>query len=537
MQNYTTPSEILERLGKWEETQRALRPMTEDEAEAKLTRKGVTSDELEAKQASVTHGGKPAGKCPFADYKVLQGIDRLAEAHKGIDLSGNPNAATVQAVLQAAEIAILNTSDLTRRVTKDIEGGKLGDAEEKYRWISSLQQTLLSLSGLAAKLPAAGKGYQTSIADSPHIGACLDDLKALHGAINKAGLTEAEHISAHDIHESGRNISHQAFVDATYTDLWRNGLQTVNIPDMQLQNREDARAFYKRFVGTDALNLAVNELDQTGDNFLRQFRAYHQMSEILVKQANMLIADSIKIILSPDGNILQAKENMDTALNMLDIMNQNLAPILRNLSVNKYQEIRGSLGVTSGSDSPNIKDSLFDPLYALYVAAVKSRVMGMQPYDKGSLAQKLQDVVANQKKDHATHDQYDLLCQANRLHGAIRGWRELHMQFIKTQIGLAPEGDEQTASISGSQSAMRSIHAMLEGAHGKNDPIIPIYEELTGKDFSPVTPFQITFREGIPPESFVGKILKETADVVKDRSSSVQARVKKGGGGCPFHPS
>jgi tryptophan 2,3-dioxygenase len=524
MSNYTSPDQILARLERWEAQQRPILPMTDEEAREKLTKARLQEEEIGEKLERLTLNGERASARVLASYPDLQGLDRIDEANNGIDLSGNPKAANIRAVLQAAEIALLNISDLSKRIVQDIEVGQIGDAEEKYRWISSFQQTMHSLSLLGQKLPVSGKGTHTSIAHSPSAGTALGSLKDMHRALKNAGLVEPEHISTHDIHESGRNLTHQAFVDTTYTDIWMNSLGQVNIPNVSADAGEDAHAFYKRFVGTDALNLAVNELDQKGDNFLRQFRAYHQMSEILVGQANKLIAQSIKTILSPDGNLMEANDNIHTALNMLEIMNQNVVPILRNLSVNKYQDIRGSLGITSGSHSPHIKHGLFQPLYELLTEAVKFRVMNLQPYQEEGLRKQMEEIVENPSKDHTTHDQYTLLKQANELHLTLKTWRDLHIQFVKTQIGLAPEGETPTASISGSPSAMQAAHGMRHGAHGGRDVIVPVYETLLGRDFPAVSPFASVFRAG-GEGNFAGGMLGKTAQVVTGRSESVQERV------------
>jgi tryptophan 2,3-dioxygenase len=525
MTKYYSASQILERLQKWQDAKLSIKPTADDVALDKLQRAGISEAEMKAKLDCLTLNGEVATPRVLAGYSDLHALDRLEEANAGIDLSANPKAANVRAVLQAAEIGLLNIHDLNARIVKDIEAGHLGDAEEKYRWVSSFQQTLQSLALLSAKLPVAGTGSQTSLMHSPSAGNVLDSLKSVHRAIASAGLMDNTAISTHDIHEPGRNLSHQAFVDTTYADIWMNSLKEIHIPSVQPNENEIPQAFYRRFVGTDAIGLAVNELDQKGDNFLKQFRAYHQMSEVLVSQANHLIADSIRIVLDPNGNLLQAQDNMRTALDMLEVMNQNVVPILRNLSVNKYQDIRGSLGITSGSHSPNIKHGLFQPLYELFAEAVKLRVMELQPYKDTELNDKMTALAIEPAKNHQTHEQYALLKQAHELHLALRTWRDLHMQFVKTQIGLSPSESTPTASISGSPSAIKAAHGMRHGAHGEKDVIVPVYEAMLGKDFPSVSPFASVFRDSGNSENFVDGMLSATAKVVAQRSAGVQDRV------------
>jgi tryptophan 2,3-dioxygenase len=524
MSSYTNIQQILNRLEQREQSTVPILAMGDEEALRLLHQKHLSDGEIDSKLDQLTLNGERATTRVLASYPDLHALNRLDEAKQGIDLSENPKAGNLRAVLQATEIALLNTRDVSDKIVADIEDGNIGGAEEKYRWVSSFQQTLHSLSLLAAKLPS-GRGASVSIADSSMSGKALDGLKHVHHAITNAGYSDPEQINRHNIHESGRNLSHQAFVDTTYTELWKNSLQNLVIPDVAVAGGEDKRAFYERFVGTNALNLAVNELDQKGDNFFRQFRAYHQMSEILVSQVNLLIGQSIKTILNPKGNLLQATEDMGVALEMLEIVNQNIVPILRNLSVNQYQEIRGSLGITSGSHSPNIKQGLFAPLYELFTEAVKFRIMDLKPHTEENLKQRMSEIVSSPTQDHTTHDLYTLMKQANELYSTLHTWRELHMQFVKTQIGMPSHLMQPTASISGATNAMHSAHGMNRKAHGDSDPILPIYETLLGREFVAVSPFAKAFGQQGEEETFAQTMMKHTATVVAERSAGVQERV------------
>ncbi|MES2907196.1 MAG: hypothetical protein V4691_09290 [Pseudomonadota bacterium] len=525
MAKYSSPEQILERLQKWQAAQASITSLTHKDAIERLDKAGISKTEIEEKLDRLTLGGARATPRVLANYIDLHALDRLDEAAKSFDVSTQPEAANIRAVLQGMEITLLNVIDLSKRIKKDIETRKFDDAEEKYRWVSSFVQTLHSLSLLNLKLPASGRGHKTGILHSDSAQRMLESLKEIHQTFREAGLLEAAVISEQNIHTPTRNLTHQAFVDTTFTDIFLKNLQHINLPGVEKKKEESEQDFYRRFVGSEVLELAVNELDQTGDNFLRQFRAYHQISEVLVAQANSLIAASITTILSADGNLLEACDNMMSVLAMLDIMNQNVVPILRNLSVNKYQDIRGSLGITSGSHSPHIKHSLFQPLYELFVEAVQLRIMKLKTYDEIALTQRIRQIAENPTKDHSTYDDYTLLKQAHGLHLALRTWRDLHMQFVKTQIGM-PQGNETpTASISGSPSAVKAAHGMRQGAHGEKDVIVLIYETLLGKEFPIVAPFSNVFRDDQNADNIVDSMLNVTAKVVATRSAQVQNRV------------
>jgi tryptophan 2,3-dioxygenase len=518
-----TSQDIMQMLKEWRSQQVDMQPIDQDAALKKLSKAKMPEEEIKDKLAQLTLNGEDAHPRVLASYPDLHALDRIDQS-RNVKLD-HPSARAIRAVLQAAEIGLLNSSDLSKRAVADIDAGNIGDAEEKNRWISSFQQTLHSLALLAAKIPSYGEGATVSIAHSPHAGLCLDDLEAFHKAMQSAGLTSEEHISTLNLHNPGRSITHHASIDSNYTRLWQDMLQQANLPGVSREADENEYEFYERVVGTKALNLAVNELDQKGDNFLRQFRAYHQMSEILVQQANELIADAIPQILDKEyGNLRQANENMKVALSMLDVVNQNVVPILRNLSVNKYQDIRGSLGITSGSHSPHLRGGLFGPIYTMFIAAVKHRVAGDGFTNKETLEAALEKVMDNPlNQDQETYDQYQLLQQAHKLHLAVRNWRELHGQFILTQIPTTPDQEQTTGSISGSKSALRAAHGMKYYAHSERDVALPLYESLLGKDYNAVSKTAFAPDEG----SFLEELFENTAKVVAERSAPVQNRIHR----------
>ncbi len=115
--------------------------------------------------------------------------------------------------------------------------------------------------------------------------------------------------------------------------------------------------------------------------------------------------------------------------------------------------------------------------------------------------------------DQESFNLYSLLKCSIRLHLAIRTHRDLHIQFVKTQIGLPPSESTQTASTSGAPNAMHAAHGMRHGAHGQRDPIVPIYEVILGKPFPAVQSFDAIFRDGVSGSTFVGRMLVNTAKV------------------------
>lgn len=541
----TTPSAILRKVSLWQQKASIpFTPLPDDKALVLLADANVPEVDINTRLDRLTINGQRATHRVIAHYPDLHALDRLDEACQGGGLSSNLPAAGVRALLQAAEIAILNIKELSERIVVDIKEGRLGDAQEKNAWVSSLHQSLYSLSRLAAQMPLHGKGTHVSFAESPHMGLCLEAIDSMHNTLLEANLVQASELGSRQLYEHGRNLTHHTYVDTMYYNLWFMGTSTINVPGVQKEEIEDGYSFYKRFVGSEAVYKSVFELDQTGDNFFRQFRAYHQMSEVLLKHANQLIADSTKRLLTqteqPDQNLLVIKDNLRTANAIMAIVVENIIPVNRDLGHKKFHELRGSLGITSGSQSPNIKAGLFE-LYESLVSAVKLHVAKTSAdatCDEAALTKNLASIVEAPNKDLATHALYDILSETLAVHEGLRAWRGTHMQFVRGNLGAARKGEQPAVSISSTVQPLKLIHQFSRQAHGPKDPIAPIYEAMLGKPFDPVPSFANMFagNNGPDGDGFVSRMLNQTAASARNLNPDTQARVLTGGagGGRPY---
>jgi tryptophan 2,3-dioxygenase len=492
---------ILAALDAWQAKQEPITPMSDERAMEKLTLKKLTPEDIGEKMAKIRMNGGKAPLRYIASYPDLQAIDRLQEANQGMDLSDNDDAANIRALMQCSEICLLNIHDLAPKIASQFAQqemekyhhyGVVGldgperlfgetTATEAYRWISSFQETLGEIVGLLERLPANGKGVDLSLSNSPHIGQCFDSLKVLHKELGKQQRFQPMMIKF-----NGTDINHQNFVDTIYTEMWEKALKQVHIPGVERATGQKKHDLYQQFVGTEALNLAVNELDQIDPpfNFLRQFRAYHQISEILTARVNELFCKSIRELADPTVPTLQAKEHLNHAVQMLDIVNRNLQPIARNLSFMEYHNIRDSLGVTSGSDSPNLRAGLFHPLYGLLVAAAEQRALGFTPCSEKEKEKRLSDIVAHRNENNEYNNLYEIMEKTLSVHTCVNRWRNAHLQLIKTQIGVGEDEETQTGSIKGSKNAYLTAKGFFEFA-SKTDPIPPIFKAIRGKKYVP----------------------------------------------------
>ncbi len=100
----------------------------------------------------------------------------------------------------------------------------------------------------------------------------------------------------------------------------------------------------------------------------------------------------------------------------------------------------------------------------------------------------------------------------------VRTLRDEHIRFVKMQIGVSPEDNTPTASISGAKNAAQTAHN-FRSSH-MNDPIGPLYEATLGK--RPPAPFSI-----VHPGRFDEHMAFFTANAVKAMYVDVQQRAQR----------
>jgi tryptophan 2,3-dioxygenase len=519
---------ILSRLAEWrEKNSLPIVPMAEETAREKLFAAGLTEEEIDAKKSDIN----PPHARILASYTDLHGLDRLREidrawasgiAERAIaSIEEKPDVQFLRAVFQASEIALLNLTSLVKRSQEDIKNGDFDSAGDKQAWIDSFQHTLLELSNLAGKYAPHEKAERSiRFTHSPHLKEYTSALEDYHAAILECEISAPEEIGWKDLHDSGRRISFNAFNNETYESIWRLHMDGIPLPAIEGTQALDDVEFYKQFVGTDNLELAVSEVTQKGDNFFTQFRAYHQMSEIFCQYANRRFDAVICKLLDPGSNLMAAEEELGQLADALAIIEHNVHPILRNLTLNKYQDIRGSLGITSGSHSPNVRKGLFVNIYPLLVESVMYRLADNQLLGDGKLQEQLQKIVEDRNANPDAHVRHQVMKHVQDIHSTIRTWRDLHMQFVKTQIGASPM--HHTASISGARNAHFSAGAMRYGGH-VNEPAIPILSALNPMEYAtPENP-----RDSTASTEFSAVMGDNTAKVIRERSAEIQDRVTR----------
>jgi len=512
-----TAGSLREALEKWRGSYVSVQPLSEEGAERQLQGAQLIGEMRESLLARLKYNGGPAPIRFLASYSDLQSLDRIDEADSVTPLDPISHASLCRTVFQASEVALLNIAELAERTKTDLEAGRIGEAEEKYRWISALQRSLASFSNLLVHFPPASDGSLLTIRGSSAFSEADQSLEIMRSAIIDAELVSGRQIIEGQLYEPARNLTHQVFSDLVFEDLSKEGLGNVIIPDVYPGEAKELP--YDTFVGAHYIRLSVQEIDHVGDTFFRQFRAFHQMSEIFAKQANHLLAAVVDELTREDGSLPRASSLMRTALSFLEFLPENLDPLLKNLSVSRYQDFRVSLGITSGSHSPNIRKNLFNTLYPLVVRSVEMRVKEAGDELSNSLNDAIAHVYDRRFEDPQANSLVSLCEGAVSLHFTLRHWRDLHLQFVKTHLGISETAP--TASVAGAKDGVSTAARIREHAHAeKKDPIKELYEAMYRRPYSPSSPFM-----PYASETFAGQIAARTAKAVKITSAAIQERV------------
>jgi tryptophan 2,3-dioxygenase len=501
-------------------------PTSADEARRKLNAQALDDAQIAARIAAFTTHADIDKTALLANYELLHGVgylDRAARADSDLPCA----AGAVLAVFRGAEICLHNLAVLASRMTASIDSHKLGEASVMERWCEHFHGTLYKFSQLVLEMDRGGE--EGDFLNIGHSGAFRDyraHVSRLHELLSGRAAESERDIGTKDLDDPRRYIGFNEFVNCNYEMMWFSILSAVRIPGVRKRDDEDDAQFFRRIVSCDDLREAVESVDLTSQSCLMQFRAYHQISETLVKYVGECGRKAIVALLSRDElELTRAACLLSTCNKTLGIVNDNITPIVRTLSPSAYSRIRPALGITSGSHSMNLRKALFNTIYPLLVRAFRLMICDFSSEDSAD------DVVVHDRAMQIVRGagdsvRADLMRRLVYFHQHVRVWRDEHFQFIKTQIGVSAEDSAPTASISGSNDAAQTAHK-FRGAH-RSDPIAPLYRAVLGKSPPPVLD---VLRVG----EFDDYMARLTARAVKEMYADVQERVQKRRGNKARH--
>lgn len=368
-------------------------------------------------------------------YHALQSLSSIEAARAAQRFAPATDRAVLLTLLQCVEIAEYNVADLTRRASVDLREGGLAAAATKLGWLRGFHRVLLRLS-LAARRRAAGLGDASSPtwdpSGTPAYFEMVPALKEFDAALREV----SSHVDLVSLLGSG-TLEDPACVTLHCSRIVNQDLRswTANLATLP---HVAPGVDVAELLATEHLRNAVDEHQLRGDTFFTQFRALHQIPELIALEINDRIEAAVRHV--RDADLEAALAALTGATDLIDPVESSLPPIVDNLSTFDYHQIRENLGLTSGSHSVSLRFHLFTELYEQLCDAVAD-----QP-SAGFLAEHIErQVVA--------------------LGAFVFAWRDMHLHLPRNNLG-----GSETKSLTGAPDAVRTVRKMRDNA-ASSDPL------------------------------------------------------------------
>ncbi|MFI7208352.1 hypothetical protein [Micromonospora aurantiaca (nom. illeg.)] len=432
------------------------------------------------------------------DYHVLQSLGSIDAARAAMVAGPGTDEALLIGLYQSVEIGLHNLVQLLDRAAVHLRDGEVAAAATELHWVRGFHRVLVRLS-LAARRVSGGWD-----AEVPRW--TVDGTPAFAEFRGALGRFDRELTALADRPEVdlGAVIAHRSLDDAWFSVLHcariANHDARVWSANLSASAHPAPEQPPDRVLVSDSIRHAVFEHQLRGDTYFTQFRALHQIPELLIREINDRVEIAIRRIRT--GEIAAAVDALDGAGELFDPIEACLPPLVDNLSTRDYHQIRENLGLTSGSHSVSIRFELFTELYEQLIDAIRQ-------YGDAGGADPL----------------------ARRLHRNVRdlqvfifSWRDMHLHLPRNNLG-----GMETKSLTGARDAVGTVRKMRDNA-ASNDPLarvdkrLPVPTSLAGP--------LVEYLDG--PESSDGLLLSVTGKVTQANFRDVQERTNFFAQPCPF---
>lgn len=458
------------------------------------------------------------------NYDALHGMSQLRHARDWA--TGQPSRhSALRSILQTAEVALLNLSDLTRRTALDVAAQNLEQANLKLGWIVSFHRLLSLLAhspsrfGVATAQRSAKEisDFRSSPALAEYLKAVRDYDATILSWIDGINIPLDALLSNGSLSDIGFGVLHRARIAAHESEIWEELLVEL---DTGLEQES-----FGQWVRSAELRAMVYDSELLGETYYMQFRALHQIPEILADEANAHVAVAAEMIAA--RKYRPAHESMTIAIATTEGIIAAMPPIIDCLATTDYHRIRENLGVSSGIYSRTLHDSLFGQTYKALLNALNEQVrqFGKASGINGGLANAIEAIESARLSNADAWDLHLLLNFAGLFRSQIDRWRAYHLALPRHNLGSGP-----TRSMVGSMDAVQTVERLRDAA--KTRDAASFFG--TGQDDSSRKrkgPLGVYFRSA---DSLASRLLAATGVATRDRFPDVQARTGASGGGCPY---
>lgn len=462
-------------------------------------------------------------------YESLQGLELLNAARDAYALPKATAASTLRTVFQAAEIALLNLTDLLARADADVRCRMIGRAMVKISWALGFHRVLARLGMVPHQLghvyDAAVPTDVLRISDSPAFGEYAQVLRRFDQSVLQSiesGNLKIEPVLANGSLDSVKfRLLHLTRICNHETAIWEHDLAEVQVP-AQVPS-------YEQFIGAKLIRDAVFHTELSGDTFLTQFVALHQIPETLGEEVNDHIEAAIRDIRSK--RLQQSVEHLDYVNVLVEGILAAVPPMVDNLATSDFYRFRENLGQTSGSHSVVLRYHLFKDLYEQLWEELIRHVAGRPAKDCSvdALKEAVRRVDGTRNEDPDAWMVYLLFNHCLRLRAFIAQWRQVHLHLPRNDLGA------QSTSLAGSSDAVTTVKEMRNAARAK-DPMLPLAQarglspRLVDEGLAPLTRYlESESSLDTRVSTITGANTQRRFREVEERSGGFAER-------CPFSP-
>lgn len=434
-------------------------------------------------------------------YHALQSLGSIEAARAAMAADPGTKSALLVGLYQSVEIGHYNVAQLLDRAAGYLRDRDIASCAMDLRWVRSFHRVLVRLSLAARRVSADwdGEAPRWVVDETPAFAEFMGALRRfdreLSGLADQPEIDLVAVIAERSLDDAWFDLLHCARIANHDARVWSANLGASVHPAPGVAPDQ--------LLASDLIRHAVFEHQLRGGTYFTQFRALHQIPEILAREINDRIEIAIRQIRADD--VVAAVNALDGAEVLFDPIEACLPPIVDNLSTHDYHQIRENLGLTSGSHSVSLRFQLFTELYEQLVEAIARIASRIKANDNHPLMPCL--------RRHAV-----------ALNVFIFSWRDMHLHLPRNNLGGA-----ETKSLTGAQDAVRTVRKMRDNAALKD--LLARSEKQVQVPKSAVGPL-VEYLDG--PESSDGLLLTVTGKVTQANFRDVQERLNLFSQPSPF---
>jgi len=363
----------------------------------------------------------------------------------------------------------------------NLEAGRVDRAIANATWRAGLHQLTMRLSALLVEVGAeAEDGVEIPIRSSRAWLAYRSATDDLHDHLRSAWPEAEDAIFALGLDDPRRFVFFHEFVNVGEERCWLARLAAVRVPGVAAAPDEDDLSLRERLVGDSEIERMLEALETREETDLLPFRVVHQISELLAEHVNdRLCTVAVGLVHAPEAELDRVARSLEVGNRLVRVTEDCLRLMQRALTPAAYQAVRRNLGMVRGTSSVVLRRILFNSTYPLVARALALRLAAFDAAladDDDEIAARA--AVALRGDTPAERAVASLIRELIGLHQVVRTWRDFHQQLPKTHLGVSPQPDRPTVSLSGSESAVDVAHE-LRRVHEK-DPISPFHRAAFG---------------------------------------------------------